>query len=296
MVPALSRLRRSAWYNAAGLTVQGIFMRIRTFCSLLLLIATLLVGCGSPAQEPQSIAEANVASPAATATQQPSATSVPPTATVLPPTAVPTAEPTALPPTAEPTALPPTAEPTAVPPTAAPAIAADTNDIPQLDESAGTQVVDQPVAVTPAQPVRLQIPAIKLDYKPVSVGLDKNRVPIVPKHDVGWYNLSAMPGQGDNIVFWGHVLRFKSAPKIPAPFARVKELQPGASIIVTTARGEKAYYKVRTSVQVTPDQVSYILPVGKEQLTLVSCIGDNVISGGGVTKKYRLITIADPVK
>jgi LPXTG-site transpeptidase (sortase) family protein len=274
-------------------------MRIRRFCSLLLLMVIFLAGCGSAVQDSQSIASANVTSAAATPTQQPSATSIPPTATALPPTAeptaVPTTEPTAVP-TTEPTVVPPTAEPTALPPTTAPAIAADTNDTPHLDESAGTQVFDQPIAVTPAQPVRLQIPAIKLDYKPVSVGLDKNRVPIVPKHDVGWYNLSAMPGQGDNIVFWGHVLRFKSAPKIPAPFARVKELKPGATIIVTTARGEKAYYKVRGSVQVTPDQVSYILPIGKEQLTLVSCIGENVISGGGVTKKYRLITIADPVK
>lgn len=144
-------------------------------------------------------------------------------------------------------------------------------------------------------PTRMQIPAIGLDVRPVSVGLDKNRHPIVPKHDVGWYNLSAMPGQGDNIVFWGHILRFKSTPKIPAPFARLKELKVGATISITTATGEQRHYKVTKSVQVTPDQVKYILPMGREQVTLVSCIGANVISGGGLTKKYRLITIAEPV-
>lgn len=268
-------------------------MRIRTLCSILVLIIALFAGCGSPSQNPQSIASSNATPVPATETQQPIATTLPPTATIAPtaiPTAVPTVEPTAVP---VPTEAP---APTEIPPTAAPAIVADANDTPQLDESAGVQAIDQPITVSPAQPVRIQIPAINLDYKPVSVGLDQNRIPIVPKHDIGWYNLSAMPGQGDNVVFWGHVLRFKSRPNIPAPFARVKELNPGASIFVTTAKGQRAHYKVRTSVQVTPDQVSYILPVGKEQVTLVSCIGDNVIAGGGVTKKYRLITIADLVQ
>jgi LPXTG-site transpeptidase (sortase) family protein len=102
-----------------------------------------------------------------------------------------------------------------------------------------------------------------------------------------------MPGQGDNIVFWGHVLRFKATPNIPAPFARVAELKPGSEIIVTTEKGDQVRYTVRESVQVTPDQVQYILPSGKEQLTLVSCIGDKVISNGFVTKTHRLVTIAD---
>lgn len=259
-------------------------MRIRTICSTLILMAALFVGCGGPPQSTQSTVGENITAAPATETPQP-------TATALPPTVEPTAIPTAVP-TAEPTAAPSEAPPAEIPPT----VVADTNDTPHLDESAGVQAIDQPVVAAPSQPVRLQIPAINLDYRPVSVGLDRNNIPIVPKHDVGWYNLSAMPGQGDNIVFWGHVLRFKAQPKIPAPFARVKELRPGASIFVTTETGQRAEYKVRTAVQVTPDQVSYILPVGKEQLTLVSCIGDNVIAGGGVTKKYRLITIADRVQ
>ncbi len=143
-------------------------------------------------------------------------------------------------------------------------------------------------------PTRMQIPAIGLDMRTVSVGLDKKRQPIVPNHDIGWYNLSAMPGQGDNIVFWGHVLRFKSAPKIPAPFARISQLKAGALIVLTTAGGDQRRYKVVKSIQVTPDQVKYVLPTGKEQVTLVSCIGAKVISRGELTKKYRLITIAEP--
>lgn len=230
-------------------------MRIRTFWLSLCVLGLLLASCGAPDTDTEIATGTEIASaPAAS-----SAATV--TATV---TATTTPEPTATP---EPTSTPePTAEPTATPIRS---------------------------AVEPAAPARIQIPAIDLDYKPVSVGLDKNRIPIVLDHDVAWYNLSAMPGQGDNIVFWGHVLRFKATPNIPAPFARVEQLKPGAEIIVTTEKGEQVTYRVTQSVQVTPDQVQYILPTGKEQITLVSCIGDKVISNGLVTKSHRLVTIAD---
>jgi LPXTG-site transpeptidase (sortase) family protein len=142
----------------------------------------------------------------------------------------------------------------------------------------------------------LIIPAIGLNLKPISVGLDKQRIPIVPKHDVGWFNGSAMPGQGSNVVLWGHVLRWKDTPKVPAPFAHLKEVQPGAEIRVVTADGATRSYRVTQRVWVRPDQVSYILPTASERLTLVSCIGDSVIREGALTKEFRLITIAEPAK
>lgn len=145
-----------------------------------------------------------------------------------------------------------------------------------------------------SQPIRLEIPKIELNYSLVSVGLDKNNVPIVPDHDVAWYNLSARPGQGDNVVMWAHVLRFKKAPHIPAPFARVRELSIGDQIFVYTEDGAIHPYRVKEMVYATPDQVAYILPVGKEQLTLVSCIGDKIIVDGSVELTHRLITIAEP--
>lgn len=275
---------------------------MRTSVSLVAVVAALmLAACGTPAADPAVAARAPAAS--ATATSLPTATAVP-TATSLPTaTAVPTATPlpTA---TAQPSATPPPPAPSATPAPdaaqtapAAEVVAADVNDTPVLSaDQQSVTAVAHTQAAHPNQPVRIQIPAIKLDYKPVPVGLDARGVPIVPKHDVGWYIHSAMPGQGDNVVFWGHVLRFKSAPQIPAPFARVKELKPGAQIIITTASGKKLTYRVTKAVQVTPDQVQYILPTGKEQITLVSCIGDNVVTNGKLTKKYRLITIAEPAK
>ncbi len=144
-------------------------------------------------------------------------------------------------------------------------------------------------------PVRLRIPAIKLDQPLVSVGLDKERRPVVPKHNVGWYQFSARPGERENVVLWGHVLRWKATPRIPAPFERLNEVKVGAEISVTMADGKLYRYKVARTVLARPEEIRYILPTGRAQLTLVSCFGKNVISRGELTKEFRLITIATPL-
>ena len=130
----------------------------------------------------------------------------------------------------------------------------------------------------------------------VGVGADNSGELVVPDHDVGWYNASASPGQGENVVFWGHVLRFRQAPKIPAPFERMKEVRIGASVTVYDDQGQAHAYRVTQKVEVTPDQVAYILPQGSERVTMVSCYGDFVIIGREVVDMTRrLIVIAEPV-
>lgn len=224
--------------------------------------------------------------------------------TLIPTTVSPTIAPTSPPtPTSSPTTPPtpppsPTALPIAAPmPTASIIPTPEPADPPLLRPAIAppTPVPAPPAVVRASQPVRLIIPAIGLNLKPVSVGLDRWRTPIVPKHEAGWYNNSAMPGQPSNVVFWGHVLRWLDSPNVPAPFARVRELRPGAEIRVVTADGAVHRYRVSRQVQVRPNQVEYILPTPSERLTLVSCIGDKVIQDGTLTKKFRLITIAEPV-
>ena len=213
--------------------------------ALLVLLLSLLAGCG--AARPAAVAPTALAS----------ATPLPATATSLPATA-----------------SPPPATASPAPATASPA--------PATRRASGP-------------PVRLVIPAINLDRDLVAVGLDRNRVPIVPKHDIGWYNLSAGPGQGENVVLWGHVLRFRSAPQIPAPFARLRELEPGARLTLYSADGSAHPYVVTEQVWATPNQVEYVLPTGRELVTMVSCIGDKVVVDGSVEMTHRLITIAEPL-
>ena len=85
-------------------------------------------------------------------------------------------------------------------------------------------------------------------------------------------------------------------PKIPAPFARLKELEVGDRLTIHTADGKRHRYEVIEKVWATPDQVEYILPQGRELVTMVSCIGDKVVTSAGVEMTHRLITIAAPVR
>jgi sortase (surface protein transpeptidase) len=159
-------------------------------------------------------------------------------------------------------------------------------------------VADQPAApAKAAAPARLVIDAIGLDQSVVAVGLDRSGAPVVPDHDIGWFKQSGRPGQGENVVFWAHVLRFRRSPNIPAPFAKLKQLKVGSAVTIYDANGAAHAYVVTKQVWVTPDQVQYILPKGREMVTMVSCIGDQVISGGEVVDMTnRLITIAEPAK
>jgi sortase (surface protein transpeptidase) len=168
-------------------------------------------------------------------------------------------------------------------------------EAPIVAEQPAQQAPEVPTA--PVQrhikPSRIVIESIGVDYQPVPVDSSAT----VLDHDVAWFNQSAGPGEGENIVFWAHVLRFTNAPNIPAPFADVQTLPIGTQITVYDAGGVAHYYAVKDKIEVTPDQSQYMYEYGREAVTLISCIGDNVIgeNGGVVDKTHRLITIAEPV-
>ncbi len=237
---------------------------------LVVVILLALLAGGGPVP-PAALTRSAATSPAPVTATPPMATPAPVRATPVPMTASPAPAMAIRTPTTA-TRVPATA--TRVPATATPA--------PAIQPASGP-------------PVRLVIPVIELDRILVPVGLDRKGVPVVPDHDVGWYNLSAAPGQGENVVLWGHVLRFRNTPHIPAPFARLKEVPIGAQLILYSANGAAHTYVVTRQIWATPDQVEYILPTGREQVTLVSCIGDKVIvNGATVDMTHRLITIAEP--
>jgi LPXTG-site transpeptidase (sortase) family protein len=250
-------------------------MRHHLRLALVVLCCLVLAGCGFGA--PQQVASITPE----------------PTNTPAPPTPTPTATPEPPTPTVEPT---PTVDAAATPVTTED-LADEVNDTPELSTDAAPPTLQATPTPTneELQPTRLVIPDIGLDTEPVAVGLDARRVPVVPKHDVGWYEYSAMPSRGENIVFWGHVSRWLDSPNIPAPFARLVELEIGDEITVYTANGDEHRYEVTEAVQVRPTQVEYILPTGDERVTLVSCIGDRVILDGVRTREFRLIVIAEPV-
>jgi sortase (surface protein transpeptidase) len=153
-----------------------------------------------------------------------------------------------------------------------------------------------PEPIRASAPTRLAIEAIGLDMPiyPVSIGADGQ--PIVLDHDIGWWDGSAAPGNGDNIVLWAHVLRFIYALDRPAPFERLAELPIGARVILYDDLGDAHEYAVTRRVQVTPDQVEFMLPHYREMVTMISCYGDQIVVDGSVVDmSHRLIVVAEPL-
>jgi sortase (surface protein transpeptidase) len=284
------------------------------------LLALALAACAAP---PAALAPAppTAAPPTLTPRRQALTATMRPAAP--PPTVAPTAPPTAPPPpTVAPTAPPPTdtppspapPAPTDTPPSPAPPPPTDTPPSPAPPpptdapaplaaavEASSAPGAPPPLAVAAdraalSAPQRIVIESIGLDRTLVDVGLDPENRPVVPDHDVAWYGRSARPGAGENVVVWGHALRFQSAPDLPAPLERVREAHIGDRVTLVTADGVAHRYVIAEQIWATPDQVAYILPSGDERLTIVNCIGDYVVdaSGAVVTMTHRLITIARP--
>ena len=258
----------------------------------IILIALLLSACGGAAAPEQP---ATAPTPAPADTTVPATSAAAPTAAAAATAATAPAEAASTAPTAELFRAEPTS-PIVLLPTGTPAQDVLTATAAPTEQIAATaQPATDIEPGQPGEPTRIVIEDVGIDQQIVSVGLDKKRVPIVPEHDVGWYNLSAQPGHGDNVVLWGHVLRFRQTPKIPAPFARIKEAKLGAAVVLYDQAGKAHNYVVKQQIWVLPSEVEYILPKGKEMITLVSCIGDKVINNGEVVdESHRLITIAEP--
>lgn len=156
----------------------------------------------------------------------------------------------------------------------------------------------KPFATPKSGPIRLIISKIRLDEAVVPVG----RKPIVIEgkrytiwetadNEVGWHNLSALPGQAGNTVLSGH------SDIKGRVFRTLKDLQKGDEIqLFTTDRIEPYRYIVTQRVFVQEKGVSikirlknarWIAPTEDERLTLVTC------AYPGAT--HRLIIVARPV-
>jgi sortase A len=129
-------------------------------------------------------------------------------------------------------------------------------------------------------PLRIEISRIGVD-RPVVLA-DNDQMPRFG--GVGWLMGSAYPGAPGNLVLFGHLDgRY-------ATFGRLKELQPGDEFRVLT--GAQAFrYRVHALDQVTPDDVSVLVPTTTPTATLITCSG----AWDPLVKMYdhRLVITAD---
>jgi LPXTG-site transpeptidase (sortase) family protein len=123
---------------------------------------------------------------------------------------------------------------------------------------------------------------IPMPSRVVNKGGLVGRQPIVQPGAVNWWQESAQPGQNENIVLYGHDRDV---------FKNLHRVRPGMTITLAWDGQDYDYTISKTFIvdeDVPPAQRAengkYILPAGREQLTLVTCYGED-----------RLIVIAYPI-
>lgn len=144
-----------------------------------------------------------------------------------------------------------------------------------------------------SRPVRLAVPAIKVNAPVTPVGQAKDGsvdVPPLTEHDqTGWYDRGAVPGDPGRAIIVGHV----DTKSGPAVFYRLRSLKTGARIQVTRADRSVVTFKV--------DSVEYFdksnLPAarvygdsGPAELRLITCGGEWV--GGRTGYQDNVIVFA----
>ena len=113
---------------------------------------------------------------------------------------------------------------------------------------------DSASSTAPWQPARLRIPAIGVDASVMNVGRNAQGLMDAPTSQavnspywthVFWYDPGAAPGQAGNAVIAGHVDRVGGDPAV---FWSLKDLTPGAEILVTTRQGADLHFVVNRVV------------------------------------------------
>ncbi len=152
-----------------------------------------------------------------------------------------------------------------------------------------------------ASPVKLSIPALKLEMPIVPMGWEVVEANgqratkwVVPKNAIGWHVNSAGAGAAGNTILSGHQAQGEA---LFAPLA-TGEIVVGQEIILTDAKGQTFTYRVKevtdpialtgASAAETARAASYIAPSTTPKLTLITGWPD-------FTTTHRIFAVADLV-
>lgn len=130
-------------------------------------------------------------------------------------------------------------------------------------------------AVTLPTPVGIDVPGANISTNVVNIGIDPDgtmQVPPTPQV-VGWYSMSARPGQIGNTVMAGHVDWGQNT----AVFWGLKDLQPGDPILVHGSDGRTYTYLVQWNRTYDTDSAPLQDLIGGStdtaEITLITCDG-----------------------
>ena len=147
-----------------------------------------------------------------------------------------------------------------------------------------------------ASPRRLSIPALSIDTKIYSVGLDKRKNVVIPEdiRRVGWYRLGVPPGVNrGNAVIVGH--RDGSGYRRGA-FYSLGSMRPGQVVTIRTSGKRDLRYRVISTKSLLKKRLpyeKYFAVDGKHRLVLISCGGAYDRNNGGY--QDNVIVTAEPL-
>ncbi|KKT49268.1 MAG: Sortase (Surface protein transpeptidase) [Candidatus Collierbacteria bacterium GW2011_GWC2_44_18] len=144
---------------------------------------------------------------------------------------------------------------------------------------------------SPALPVRLIIPSIKVDTTIQYVGINSEGEMATPSsaYEVGWYKLGTIPGEAGNAVIAGH---FDDKDGDPGVFANLSKLTKGDRLYVENNQGEQIKFSVREIRVAKPGYAEEIFASSDSaHLNLVTCGG--VWNNNDKSYSERLLVFAD---
>jgi sortase (surface protein transpeptidase) len=130
-------------------------------------------------------------------------------------------------------------------------------------------------------PVRIVIPAIRVNARIVPLGLNRDRTMQVPRNraDTGWFRPGPEPGEQGAAVIVGHLATRSGA----GVFARLSKLRAGGVITIRLRGGSTVRFVARSMIRVPktrfPTKRVYA-KTAQPTLRLISCAGKlNPVTG-----------------
>jgi LPXTG-site transpeptidase (sortase) family protein len=128
------------------------------------------------------------------------------------------------------------------------------------------------------QIISLQIESLDI-FLPVFPATIRNEVWEINPEGVSHLISSANPGEGNNIVLYGHNKK--------ALLGNLKNIDDGAIIELTMTNGRTYQYITESMIVVSPDEIELVLPSDYEKLTIYTCFG--------FADRERLVIVAKPL-
>ena len=132
----------------------------------------------------------------------------------------------------------------------------------RLSFNAGDQLEQSTGTLSPVKTIRLSKYRVTLDVTEVGIN---DGVWQISETTANHLNQSANPGEGGNIVIYGH-----NSSEV---FGPLRWMSKGEEIEVANHEGVVSVYVIDQIIETNPEDIQWILPKDKETLTVYTCSG-----------------------